>query len=311
MRHVRYRTLGLMCVAALTLGMILSGCGASTTATVGQKAAASTATTAATDTPFPTAPTAPIDQIITMWPGCPPLPNPTQPKYVAVGDLDVSIPQRLDDSSISALMPNNAPYAPYKVSLTPNEALWVGAFHPNPPVNPELASGYVFQFCNKTSASHTLTSMRVNIASFSASSGPVTVWHICQGGPYDAATKQTTPGCGSSGFAGAQLTATLLSDSTGASASVTGTTWPVTIGPNQAITIVVAVNGLTSQGAYALKFGVSVDGASPWQMTPSDGAFLMAPSAIVWTGIACLTPAMQARIPATTQDTYYVCPPIS
>ncbi|HEV7125864.1 MAG TPA: hypothetical protein VGN32_00295, partial [Ktedonobacterales bacterium] len=54
MRHVRRRFLGVIGVA-LTLGMLLSGCGGVRTTTGGRVAAASTAT--ATDTPLPTATT--------------------------------------------------------------------------------------------------------------------------------------------------------------------------------------------------------------------------------------------------------------
>ncbi len=71
----------------------------------------------------------------------------------------------------------------------------------------------------------------------------------------------------------------------------------------------IAVNGLTSQGTYTLSFGVGVDGAAPTAVAPGDGAFLIAPKAVVWTGTACQTSAMKAQIPAASQDTYYVCPP--
>jgi hypothetical protein len=71
----------------------------------------------------------------------------------------------------------------------------------------------------------------------------------------------------------------------------------------------IAVDGLTSHGTYALSFGVSIDGATLTTLVPSDGPFLIAPAAKVWTGTACQTPAMLAQIPAATQDTYYVCPP--
>jgi hypothetical protein len=241
------------------------------------------------------------------------------PKYGTVDGLKTSIPQRWTSLDYpSELMPNNEPYAPYHVPLTKTEAEEAGAFHPNPPVNPSLSMGYALQVCNQTSASHTVTRLNVNIASFIPSSGPVTVWHICGGGAYDAATKYTTPGCGGA-FGGVDLlAATLPSDSTGASASTTADTKyqhgrglnpPIAIDPNKSIVFLVAVNGLTSQGTYALNFSISVDGAAPTTLTPSDGSFLIAPSAIVWTGTACQTPAMQAHIPAATQDTYYVCPP--
>ncbi len=303
MRHARRLSFGSIGAAALTLVMVLSGCGAAVAG--GQGAVENVATAAPTSTPFPTA-TEDTAASVVQSPGCPPLSTPTQPAYVAVGALSVSIPQRLD-SYPSALMPNNAPSAPYQVPLTASE-LQVGAFHPNPPVNPQLASGYVIQICDRTGAAHALTGMSVRIASFTPRGGAVTAWHICQDGPYDAATRQTTPGCGG-GFAGARLTATLSSDSAGASASVTGAAWPVTIGPNQSIVIAVAVNGLSAQGVYTLSFGVSVDGAAPVALAPSDGSFLMAPSATVWTGTACETSAMLAQIPASSQDAYYVCPP--
>jgi hypothetical protein len=73
--------------------------------------------------------------------------------------------------------------------------------------------------------------------------------------------------------------------------------------------VLVAVDGLTSQGTYALSFGIRVDDAAAVTLTPSDGSFLIAPAAVVWTGTACQTPAMQAQFPPASQDTFYVCPP--
>ncbi len=303
MRHSRSVALGSIGVAALTLGILLSGCGASRTTTVGR-----IATVAATDTPLPTETTSPAAVELA---GCPPVPDtPTQPQSVAVGALNVSVPERVFDWP-SELMPNNEPNAPYQIAASA-----VNNYAPNPPINPSLLTGYELQVCNRTSASHTVTSLSVIIARFTPSSGPVTVWHICDG-PYDAATKRTTGGCGGALGPSDFLAATLPSDSAGASAPTTanarsqrnGPNPPIAIDPNESIVFVVAVNGLTSQGTYALSFGISIDGAAPTTLTPSDGSFLMAPSAIVWTGTACQTPAMQAQIPAATQDTYYVCPP--
>jgi hypothetical protein len=203
----------------------------------------------------------------------------------------------------SEQMPNNLPSAPYQISASA-----VNNFAPNPPVNPSLSTGYLFEVCNQTGVAHTLTSMQIVIASFTPSSGPVTVWHLCQDGPYDAATKQPSGGCGG-GVAATALSATLSGDSAGASAQVEGLDWPATIDANKSIVFVIAVNGLTSQGTYSLSFGLSVDGAAPTQVTPRDGPFLIASTAKVWTGTACQTPAMLAQIPAASQDTYYVCPP--
>jgi hypothetical protein len=200
-------------------------------------------------------------------------------------------------------MPSNLPNAPYQIPASA-----VNNYAPNPPVNPSLSIGYFFEVCNQTGVAHTLASMQVIIASFTPSSGPVNVWHICGNGAYDAATRHSTGGCGG-GVGGTLLSSTFTSDSTGATSMVDGLTWPATIGAQHAIAFYVGVNGLTSQGTYALQFGLSVDGAAPTEVTPSDGSFLIAPAAIVWTGTACQTPAMQAQIPPATQDNYYVCPP--
>lgn len=306
--------------AVLALGVLLSGCGASPT--VAGRPLTSKAT--ATPSPTATAPARTATPASSTWgvpvlSGCPLVADtPTQPRHIAVGALNISIPNRVSDYP-SALLPNDAPSAPYQVPLTTSEAEQAGLFHPNPAVNPSLLSGYGFQVCNQTGASHTLTSLSVTIAGFTPSSGPVNVWHLCSGGPYNAATRQTTTGCGGGMGEVVFLAATLPADHTGAAAPATvnaqvdadGPHLPIAIGPNQSVGLVVAVNGLTSQGTYALIFGISVDGAAPTYLSPSDGSFLIAPSAVVWTGTACQTPAMQTRIPSASQDTYYVCPPAS
>jgi hypothetical protein len=322
----RWRRLcGWIRLSALTLGvLLLAGCGATSSAPpAGQSSAERTAQALALATPASTATNDPIsitpatpDPTTFEQVGCPTAGAEDTPRqYVTVDGLKVSNPQRLAGYP-SEVMPNNEPSAPYKVPLTAGEAQDPRTFQPNPAVNPSLGNGYEIQVCNPTSSSQTISGLRVTIASFTPSSGPVTVWHVCQDGPYDAATKYTTPGCGG-GFGGVDwLAATLPSDSTGASAPATaqgsgGANPPFAIGPNTSIAFLIAVNGLTSQGTYTLSIGISINGAAPTQVSSNDGTFLMAPAAIVWTGTACQTPAMQALIPPATQDTYYVCPPTS
>lgn len=309
LRHSGRMFLGAIAVAAITLDVILSGCGAASTTLKGRAVATNT------PTPLPTAislATIPVNnRPIPQFPGCDQVTQGSpQPQYVAVGALKVSTPQRLADYP-STLMPSNQPSTPYQIATSA-----VNNYAPNPPVNPALSSGYIFQICNQTTTAHTLTSMRVHIASFTPRSGALSVWHICQDGPYDAATKQTTGGCGGGLGAVDWLAATLPNNTTGASALAIanphgGVNLPANISPNMSIQVLIAVDGLASQGVYALKFGVSVDGGAPTMLTPSDGSFLIAPSASVWTGTACQTPAMLAQIPASSQDTYYVCPPAS
>ena len=319
MRRPRCLSLGSLGVIALTLVLLLSGCGRTSTALAGRAAPTSTPAPLPTMAPATatTATTATTSAgAIPEEPGCPQIPAPVQPQYVAVGALSLSVPARpFGHDYPSALLPNGLPNAPYQVSLTPDEA--EGIFHPNPAVNPTLTpvAGYGFQICNEASAAHTLTSLSVTIASYTPSSGPVAVWHICEHGPYDTATKQTTPGCGGALAASDFLAATLPADNSGISAPARATDMgvdlPASIGPHESITLLVAINGMTSQGTYALSFEVSVDGSAPTILTPSDGSFLIAPSAAVWTGDTCQTPAMQAQIPPSSQHTYYVCPPAS
>jgi hypothetical protein len=184
-------------------------------------------------------------------------------------------------------------------------------------VNPSLANGYVLQVCNQSGASHIVTSLSVTIASMTPSSGPIAVWHVCSDGPYDAATKQTTTGCGGS-YGGVNiLPATLPNDSAGATApaqagdQLGSTNLPIGLGPNSSIEFLIPIKGLTQQGTYSLSFGLGIDGGAPTALTPLDGSFMIAPSPTIWTGTACKSPAMQAQTPAATQDTYYVCPPAS
>lgn len=295
----------------LICGLLVAGCGTSSAAAVRAlstaTAAAPTATVAPETTLSPDA--TPSPETIDGMAGCPAsIAAPQQ--MVAVGALMVASPHRALDYP-SELLPSDAPQAPYRVATS--EA--AGNFQPNPPVNPSLSSGYSVLVCNETNAPHTLTSLTVTISSFTPSSGSVHTWHVCDGGAYNAATKQTTTGCGGGFGATLGLVATLPKDSAGASAAAVAkagsTDLPVIIKPREAILMMVAVNGLTSQGTYALSFGVRVDEATPSSLSPDDGSFLIAPSAVIWTGTACETPAMQAQIPAASQDTYYVCPPAS
>jgi len=73
--------------------------------------------------------------------------------------------------------------------------------------------------------------------------------------------------------------------------------------------LIVGAEGLTSQCTCAFSFDASIDAATPVSMNLSDGSFLMASSATLWTGTACQAPSMLAHIPASSTDAYYVCPP--
>lgn len=313
MRHSWRLRMSSIGAAAILLGMTLGGCSSASSQAVATEAPTSTPIPTATDAPPALATLADVEQ-----PGCPTFETgPVPATYGAVAGLKVSIPERWVGLDFpSELMPNNQPNTPYKVPFTSSETS-VGAFHPNPPVNPSLSTGYALQVCNQASAPRTVSGIHVNIASFTPSSGPITVWHICQGGPYDPATKLSTPGCGGAVGPVDKLIATLPGDRAGASAPAvanaqsyaTGPDLPVTLGPGKSVVFLVAVDSLTSQGTYTLSFSVSVDGAASATLPARDGPFFIAPSPVIWTGTACQTPAMQAQIPTPAPDAYYVCPP--
>lgn len=215
-------------------------------------------------------------------------------------------------------MPNNEPDAPYQVPLTYSEATQGGAWNPQPQVNPGLL--FEIQVCNQTSTAHTLTSLGATIDTFVPSSGQITVWHICGEGPYDPKTRFTTTGCGGGlGGPGVEmLDVAFTHDIAGATASATpnpdfgGPGLPYAIPPHQSLLLYVQAQGLNNQGTYTVSLRFGVDGATPHMLTPSDGAFIIAPSAIVWTGTTCMnSAAMLAKIPTSGQDTYWVCPPSS
>lgn len=270
----------------------------------------------ATSAPTPTA-EASNAQLSTMV-GCPSLPDPTQPQFTMVGSLKVSIPRFSPAHNYpETLVPNDAPKAPYKVPLTSSE-VENSTWHPHPLVNPSLA--YEIEVCNTTSAGHTLSHLGMSITTFTPSSGPYTVWHICGGGTYDAATKTTTPGCGGGlGGPGVDfLTATFGKDAAGATSPATasadygGPNLPLSIAPGRSVLLFVNMKGLASQGTYTMSMALGVDGATPRAVQPSDSSFIIATSPTIWTGTACEnSPTMMAQIPPSAKGTYYVCPPQS
>jgi hypothetical protein len=306
MRRLRF---GLLSSVTLTLVLALSGCGAPNGPN-GQESGPQP-TVAPTITLLPTATSESIyDYPITPIPGCSETPTLTQPAYVTIGGLSVSVPLRFITSS-GALMPNGEPIAPYQVPVSASDSE-VGAFHPNPPVNPQLAqSGYVIQVCNRSRATHTLKGIRVQVASFTARPGIITSWSLCgpqEEGPYNPAQQAYLTNCGGGGFGGSILSATFSSDGPGASAPVASKSWPVTIPAGQGVPFLIDLTGLGRQGMYTLSFAATADGASG-SITSGDGSFLNAPNAIIWSGAACATPTMQGKFGANPQDAYYVCPP--
>lgn len=306
MRRGRLSTIGSAVVVGLAfLGTTLAGCGASSTPREGAVAtppptitALPTVTAMPTSTTRPTATTGGKSGCTGDFYG---QPQPT----TAVGALSVTTPIPALQYPYSEVPASASSTKPYQVA---------NGAQPNPPVNPSLGTGYVVVLCNETSTAHTLTSLTVNIASFSATSGMVREWSVCNGGEYDASSKQViVGGCGGGLAVDDYLTATLPSDSTGASGSAFARSGyanlPIQIAPGHAFSLTVGVSGLTSQGMYSLKIGVAADHGTPVMLAPGSGGSFLIASAVQWTGKNCQTPAMQSQMPPASQPTFYVCAP--
>ena len=82
---------------------------------------------------------------------------------------------------------------------------------------------------------------------------------------------------------------------------------PVTLPPGRDMQIGIFVLAPTTAGVYTFAAGITADGAVlPFTVGQN---MLLAPIGHRWTGKACLSPAMQAGIPANPPaETYYICP---
>src|SRR5260221_5183537 len=142
-RHVRRLHLSVTGIAALTLGLLLGGCGVTSTAGTAQ------ATTPSAPAPSATA-TAPatISPDVLEVDGCPAVGASGFP-FVTAGALKVSVPTRILDYP-SEVLPDTVSQAPYQLAASA-----VNTFAPKPAVNPTLSPGYGFHICNTTPTAHT------------------------------------------------------------------------------------------------------------------------------------------------------------
>jgi len=303
-----------LALGAALLALALAGCGA-TPASTGAVVPSSTATAA----PTATVPFAPTVDAASIPASCASSMMAPSPPMVRVGNLLVSASAQ-GNQYASSQIPQSAGDKP--LALSPS------TFAP-PPVNPILKDqgGYHFVICNASaSQTTTLQSVSVRIASFTASTGALSAWSACPAGvEYDALTKATTPvhcdtpaapineevqaSFPANAAVGATVTATQVS-----ARAVTQSdpnpypALPLSLAPGHSALMVVDVAPPTTPGTYTFAVGLSVDGAAPVYVSTT-APILLAPVAHEWSGQNCMTSAMQAQIPAATQDTYYICPP--
>ncbi len=196
-------------------------------------------------------------------------------------------------------------------------------------VNPgltEKGGGYVLLICNPSSQPHSLSAARVSIAAVEPFTDQLGAWAPCQGAYYPVGG-YVAGGCGGADFeteymhatfaTSAQTGATVTATQTGTNVGMSGAAGdlqpgplPVTLQPGQTMTIEIGVTPPSAPGYYTYAFSLTVDGASTGVVTYSPMT-LIAPVARIWSGAACKTSAMQAKIaqmPTPTQNTAYICP---
>lgn len=226
---------------------------------------------------------------------------------------------------------------------------WIGTdgtfkFNPDPhhPTNPlveqDVGGGYVLNIVNSSTSSHTVRGVSVCMDSFTAATGQLNEWQPCNGA-YTRSTDSLDPrmigGCGGNTMqneymhapftanptVGTIVTATRVTASSDSYSEDDGPL-PVTLQPGASMTIEIGVGPtcpanssgwqtsgcvFATAGTYVFAFGVAVDSLAP-AFTAISAPTLLAP-AKEWTGAACKTSTMQARIPAATNPpTYYICP---
>lgn len=310
-------------LALLLVVAVAAGCGARTsapptTARISTATATSTATTTATTTP-PSPTVAPVS----------PAPCKSQPtpagSVIQAGDILISKPDEpLDDPAVR--LPDQTPLKPLQVDtqVSNNALRCTGATAVNPGglTGSTRTVGFVTSIVNgSASATHVVQSVWVRIDTLTPYSGQLNAWTGC-----DLAFSRQQPyahtgGCGGSVLTNEQVKATFPSGAQAGATAVASQVGfdsmpntpspgplPVRITPGMALSFRVYVSVPDMAGTYAFSIGFQVDSA-PAAFGPSADAFLAAPVAHTFTGAACDTLAMQAQIPpATTPETFYVCP---
>lgn len=247
---------------------------------------------------------------------------PTGP-YTRIGDLAVS-PVSRQMYYPAWQVPEGAPDQPLKLASAGG--------NPDPgaiPIGPGGAPDRYFAFavCNiSTSASATLRSVSIRVASFTAHSGALAGWSPCKDGPFDAQRQSTlTLGCGGDYAANEYLLAAFphgASVGDSVIARVTSTSppgpddpnpypaLPLTLDAGHSAVMAITLVAPASPGTYTFAFGVTAGSAASTYFSTTSPT-LYAPITQEWSGQNCLTPAMQSQIPVASQPTSYICPPAS
>jgi hypothetical protein len=300
-------------ISLFALSVLLAGCGSVTT----QTSDTPTATLAPTATPSPT-PTPPATVTYEQFRAACPSSNGqgnALGRTYRFGDLYVAV-SLTNISYPAAKLPDGVPLAPYKLAPGTDQFRGLPA---TPEVNPDIArTGIFIEVCNAAAtASHRIEGVDARIDRFVPFSGALNSWQFCAG--WYANGQASGGGCGGGYQAGELLQAAF---SANASAEATAATsfvkagqdldgvalppLPLTRKPRQSVLMVLSLTPPTAPGTYNFSFRLTVDGAKT-PFAPLVDDLLLDSTAHAWSGDACVTPAMQLQIPASSTDSY-ICP---
>lgn len=305
------------CALVLALAsLLLGGCGQST-APARMAAATATpspsATTEPTSTPLPT-PTGVLGQCFGY--GADMAGTTTQ-----VGDILFTQVKVSGLAYPFLMLPDGTNLAhPYQMKA-PGD----GEFLNSPVTNPGLADfggGFMFGVCNGSATkSHTVQAMTARIDAFTAYTGQLSQWNICDA-TLSSHKELTGGGCGgamggcmcfhapfSSGAgAGAEVTMTQTQDVLDQPGDHSGKL-PLALAPHHGFFLYAGMDKPQAAGRYTFSFGVRIDAQSTTLRSGVSPVVLLAPVAHHWDGTACQqNPAMSSQIAPTNPETYYICP---
>ncbi|HEX9036594.1 MAG TPA: hypothetical protein VF808_06335 [Ktedonobacterales bacterium] len=214
-------------------------------------------------------------------------------------------------------VPDSAPLAPY------NTNSFNGSGAPTDvqvnPIVDQNSGGYVIVLCNTSGHTRRIDGVTVTLATLTPFTGALRIWKPCVSS-YDAqGHKVITAGCGGANIQNDYMRASFPSGAGAGAMAVARMVevspaldpvlgpLPVTLQPNQRLSIDVVMTGLTGPATYGFSFALSVDGAAPRVVATSQPT-LLAPPTQTWNGENCQAPTMQAMMPSSG---FFVCPPAS
>jgi len=239
------------------------------------------------------------------------------PAALVSGDLHVS-PTTLADGRPILQTPDNAPLKPLALPVKGANGQaptaipgWFAPAYDSPP-------DLLITICNtSTTKSHVIESVSVKLSVFTPHSGSLNVWNPCEG-TYTRPAGLVPLECGErAAIWDETVRATFAVNAQAGSivpASLDNSAFvgdlglpPVTLPPGRDMQIGIIVKAPTAAGVYTFAARGTVDSAAlPFTAGQN---MLLAPIGHRWTGKACLSPAMQAEIPANPPaETYYICP---